>query len=115
MSKSGRRPGERCATGGAVITPGGGRLCVRHVVHAVGPNYAVRRDNGACDALLASAYCAAMARAAEADSATIGFSLLSAGIFRGGRSLEAVLRIAVDAVAGAAYEGLGEAGWREPV
>jgi hypothetical protein len=61
---------------------------VPYVVHAVGPNYNTCRDEAEGDELLRSAYASAMSVAAKAGIATIGFSLLSAGIFRGRRSLK---------------------------
>jgi hypothetical protein len=64
------------------------RLHVPYVVHAVGPNYNTCRDEAEGDELLRSAYASAMSVAAKAGIATIGFSLLSAGIFRGRRSLK---------------------------
>ena len=57
-------PWTRCLTGGAVSTEAGTLSCKR-VIHAVGPDY---RDDGTeeeCDALLASAYAAALAQARE--------------------------------------------------
>jgi O-acetyl-ADP-ribose deacetylase (regulator of RNase III) len=104
----------RCATGDAVVTAGGD-LAADHCIHAVGPNYGwLERGDGEDeeatlargDALLAGAYAASMARAAEVGATTVAFSLLSAGIFRGARSLAAVLAIAVAAVARGAYPGL---------
>ena len=104
----------RCATGDAVVTAGGD-LAADHCIHAVGPNYGwLERGDGddeeaalaRGDALLAGAYAASMARAAEVGATTVAFSLLSAGIFRGARSLAAVLAIAVAAVARGAYPGL---------
>ena len=109
----------RCATGGAVVTIGGD-LAAGHCVHAVGPNYDrlpapasgdgedddEAADFARGDALLGSAYAAAMARAAAVGAKSVAFSLLSAGIFRGARSLDAVLGVAVASIAEAAYPGL---------
>ena len=50
------------------------------------------------DALLRTAYAESMARAQEEGCATLAFSLLSAGIFRGTRPLVDVLDVAVAAV-----------------
>eukprot|EP00628_Pelagophyceae_sp_CCMP2097_P007538 CAMPEP_0184120794 /NCGR_PEP_ID=MMETSP0974-20121125/22644_1 /TAXON_ID=483370 /ORGANISM="non described non described, Strain CCMP2097" /LENGTH=377 /DNA_ID=CAMNT_0026423989 /DNA_START=79 /DNA_END=1209 /DNA_ORIENTATION=- len=105
------RSGVRCEVGGAVRTVGGD-LLARWCVHAVGPNYNnvdVEDENAALlrgDALLRSAYAEAMLRAQEVGAKTIGFSLLSSGIFRGKQSLQNVLRIAVEACRDGAYEGL---------
>jgi len=104
--------GIRCPTGSAVITVGGA-LRAKFCVHAVGPNYRVRIEAKsasaeACDKLLASAYCKSMEVAASNSITTIAFSLLSAGIFRGPRSLQEVLDIGVRAVADADFVGLKE-------
>jgi O-acetyl-ADP-ribose deacetylase (regulator of RNase III) len=100
----------RIDTGGAVATGPDEAFgtYAATVVHAVGPNYRVRSDASASDALLASAYTEAMARAAEAKIKYLGFSLISAGIFRGSRSLRDVLEIGVKSVSQAAYPGLEE-------
>mmetsp|Transcript_50792 Transcript_50792/g.122223 ORF Transcript_50792/g.122223 Transcript_50792/m.122223 type:complete len:99 (-) Transcript_50792:113-409(-) len=58
------------------------------------------------DQMLHSAYVEAMRRAQEAGAETVGFSLLSSGIFRGKRSLEDVLAIGVAAVEQSAYPRL---------
>ena len=47
------------------------------------------------DCHLVSAYRASIARAVEAGCTTIGFCILSAGVFRGARALEDVLQIGV--------------------
>lgn len=103
--------GDRCRTGEAVITVGGGLRCT-WCVHAVGPNYAEEMRRGRtmdeCDALCARAYAAAMKLAQEKGAKAVGFSLLCAGIFRGEQSLENVLREGVVAIQGAAYPGLQE-------
>ena len=96
---------DRIATGGAALTgPGSyGSLAAGYVIHAVGPNYATMAGRGECldagDALLRAAYAAAMARARECRAKYVGFALLSAGVFRGPKPLEAVLDIAVASVA----------------
>ena len=103
----------RCNTGDAVVTSGGpfGSLRCDAVIHAVGPNYHSLPDGEGDelergDALLRSAYVSSMARAKEEKCKTVAFSLLSAGIFRGGRSLDDVLHIAVEALRDACFEGL---------
>ena len=63
-----------------------------------------RGDEKAADA----AAVAAMREAAAKGMKTVAFSLLSSGIFRGGRDLSAVLRIALLAVGAHAYAGLEE-------
>jgi len=106
---------DRIATGGAVLTGPGdyGRLFAANVIHAVGPNYLLLRggpgqtlEDG--DAELSEAYAQTMSAAAEAGIEYIGFSLLSAGIFRGPRSLAHVLQLGLEAVCNGAYAGLKE-------
>ena len=55
-----------------------------------------------------SAYTAAIEEAIKHNCRTLGFALLSAGIFRGGRSLDAVLQIGCEAVRDAAASPLKE-------
>jgi len=108
----------RCPTGQAKITGPGryGSLGVEYVIHAVGPEYAMRYGNEAQneedevdDGLLRSAYWESMMRAKEQRLEAVAFSLLSAGIFRGSRSLEAVLRIGMEAICDfGGYEELKE-------
>jgi len=105
---------DRIRTGGAVLTgPGNyGRLHGANVIHAVGPNYIMLRglslslEDG--DAQLREAYRETMRAAASAGIAYLGFSLLSAGIFRGPRSLAHVLQLGLEAVRECAYPGLVE-------
>jgi O-acetyl-ADP-ribose deacetylase (regulator of RNase III) len=105
---------DRIATGGAVMTGPGcyGRLHAANVIHAVGPNYIVLGGLGQSleegDALLSGAYRATMQAAAGGGIEFVGFSLLSAGIFRGPRSLEHVLRLGLEAIMECAYPGLKE-------
>ena len=61
-----------------------------------------------CDALVRSAYEASLKRAEEKGAKSIGFSLISAGVFRGVQTLENVLRAGVVGIAGAAYPCLEE-------
>ena len=112
---SGSRYGDRIRTGGAVLTgpnrymPPGGQLFCANVIHAVGPDYRMVRgplEEG--DRLLTSAYAESMAVAAENGIEYIGFSLLSAGIFRRPRELDDVLRISLQAVRANSYPGLKE-------
>ena len=104
---------ERIQTGGSVLTGPGrfGRLHAGNVVHTVGPNYRSLQPDQTLedgDSLLCDAYRSAMSVAAEAGIQYLGFSLLSAGIFRGMRTLEHVLRIGVEVVRDSAYRGLRE-------
>ena len=101
----------RCPTGEARITIGG-RLRAKWCIHAVGPNYRVEmagsKSAAECDRLLKSAYTAAMHLAAKQGVKTIAFSLISAGVFRGPRSLEEVLEIAAQGIVAGDYDGLKE-------
>lgn len=78
------------------------------IIHAVGPNYRMRDSVEESDTLLASAYESAMLRAEELELPYVGFSLISAGVFRGNRSVADVLRIGLEAVARNSYQGLRE-------
>lgn len=60
------------------------------------------------DTLLSSAYLSCMSAAQERNIELLGFSLLSAGAFRGSRSLDHILRIAINSISSAIYEGLRE-------
>jgi len=113
-SGSGRGPGGvrangcgddiRCITGDAVMTGPNtngapyGTLSVSHVIHAVGPAYGCYKNSRDADALLYNAYRASLQHAKEARLAGVAFSLLSAGVFRGSRSLRSVLKIGVSAI-----------------
>ena len=111
----------RCHTGNAVITGPNhyGSLRVNYVVHAVGPAYfrftnqSDREDSDESDsdmdvdpsneflkpdALLRSAYQESLERCRENNVTDVAFSLLSAGVFRGKRSLNDVLSIGVKAI-----------------
>lgn len=95
--------GVRCKTGSAVITGPNNynELNVPYVIHAVGPNYMQydTEDEMACgDALLSSAYSASLECGKEHNLEAIAFALLSAGIYRGKRSVSDVLRIGIDAI-----------------
>ncbi|KAL3779968.1 hypothetical protein ACHAWO_008886 [Cyclotella atomus] len=97
------RPGVRCPTGKAVITgPNSyGDLRTSHVIHAVGPNYLFYdTDEGIAegDALLSSAYTASLDCGKDAKLEAIAFSLLSAGVFRGSKSVDEVLTIGIQSI-----------------
>ena len=88
-------------------------LSVPYVVHAVGPNYreydADEEQLARGDRLLASAYARSLERGEAARLEAVAFCLLSAGIFRGPRSLAAVLRIGIQAIRDCGgYAGLKE-------
>jgi O-acetyl-ADP-ribose deacetylase len=72
------RPGVRCPTGEARITPGFA-LPARHVIHTVGPVYGgASRDAE----LLASAYRSSLRLAVEHGVRTIAFPAISCGVYR---------------------------------
>lgn len=101
----------RCATGDAKITIGG-ELQAKHCIHAVGPNYGVQLGMGMSmedvDDLLLGAYRSSMSRAKENSLQTIAFSLISAGVFKGPKTVKEVLEIGLEAVVRGAYPGLEE-------
>ena len=71
------RPGVRCPTGEARITPGF-ELRARHVIHTVGPVYGGRpRDT----VLLASAFRSSLALAVEHGLASVAFPAISCGVY----------------------------------
>lgn len=73
------RPGVRCPTGEARITPGF-KLPARYVIHTVGP---VWHGGGANeDALLASCYRSSLALAAQHAITSIAFPAISCGVYR---------------------------------
>jgi O-acetyl-ADP-ribose deacetylase (regulator of RNase III) len=72
------RPGVRCPTGEARITPGFA-LPARYVIHTVGPMF--RYGNDAEAELLAACYRNSLALAAEHDLASIAFPAISCGVY----------------------------------
>lgn len=90
----------RCPTGGAVITGPGdyGALHVPFVIHAVGPNYHMYNGFETADRLLRAAYQSSLDRCREKGITEVAFALLSAGVFRGRRQPEEILRIGVTAI-----------------
>jgi len=83
-----------CATGDAVITPGG-RLPARHVIHTVGPVY--RDGRGGEADLLASAYRRSLEVASANHLRSIAFPSISTGAYR--FPVAAAARIALRTVA----------------
>lgn len=67
-----------CKTGNAVITPGF-NLPAKHIIHAVGPRWSGGSNNE--PELLYSAYKQALSAAKENNCYSVGFPLISAGIF----------------------------------
>ena len=79
----------------------GGALNATTCIHAVGPQYSSHRYGGdleRADTDLRSTYLAALSVAESMQLATVGFSLISAGIYRKPRSLESVLEIGLEAI-----------------
>lgn len=74
----------------------------------MGPNYNLLEDEDTGDELLFQAYRSAMLQARDNSISTVGFSLLSAGIFRGSRPLSEVLKIGLLAVEANVYPALEE-------
>ena len=72
------RPGVRCPTGQARITPGF-RLRARFVVFTVGPVW--RGGSNGEQALLASCYCASLELAAAHGARSIAFPAISTGVY----------------------------------
>lgn len=104
-------PGVRCPTGKAVITgPNSyGELRTSHVIHAVGPNYMFfDSEEGIADGdeLLSSAYTSSLNCGKDAKLEAIAFSLLSAGVFRGPKSVEEVLTIGMQSIS--SFDGYEE-------
>jgi O-acetyl-ADP-ribose deacetylase len=90
------RPGVRCPTGEARITPGF-RLPARFVLHTVGP---VWQGGGRREAeLLASCYRSCVELASARGLATLAFPAISTGIF--GYPLEAACAVAIGTLASA--------------
>ena len=84
------RPGVRCPTGEARITPGF-RLPAKYVVHTVGPVYRDGRHGE--PEKLAACYRNSLALAAEKGCTSIAFPCISTGVY--GYPLEAAADIAV--------------------
>ena len=72
------RPGVRCPTGEARLTPGF-RLPARHVIHTVGPVW--RGGGEGEDAALAAAYRASLALAAAHGLATVACPAIATGVY----------------------------------
>lgn len=83
------RPGIRCPTGEARITPAF-RLPAKHVIHTVGPVYHHAEQP---DKLLASAYSQSLRLANEYELESIAFPAISCGAY--GYPLEEAARIAL--------------------
>ena len=99
---------DRCETGDAVRTTAAegtslGRLNVKTVIHAVGPDYSEKgMSHAESDGLLRKAYGAAIREAGAAKVESVAFPLISAKIFRGNRDLAGLLELSLDALVTAA-------------
>jgi O-acetyl-ADP-ribose deacetylase (regulator of RNase III) len=90
------RPGVRCPTGEARITPGF-RLPARYIIHTVGPVWQGGHRHEA--ELLAACYTNSIELARTHRLATLAFPAISTGVF--GYPLDAACQVAVHALAGA--------------
>jgi len=107
-----------CPTGQAKVTESFDLKTVKHIIHAVGPVYRLKfgmspdEDHSEFleqkDPLLVSAYKASLSCAKDLGVATLGFTLLSAGVFRGERPLQDILHIGLKTVVNNCYDGLKE-------
>jgi O-acetyl-ADP-ribose deacetylase len=95
------RPGVRCPTGEARLTPGF-RLSARFIVHTVGPVW--RGGHRAEEELLASCYKSALSIAAENGIRSIAFPAISCGAF--GFPLARAAEVAVREIRAALDGGL---------
>lgn len=86
------RPGVRCPTGEARITPGF-RLPAKWVIHTVGPVYARSEDRSG---LLASCHVDSLRVADELGAKTVAFPAISTGVY--GYPVEEASSVAIDAV-----------------
>lgn len=98
-------PYKRCDTGDAKITVSGNLPCDK-VIHAVGPRFGCGPDHSRDLDLLQSAYASSLERAREAKLKSVGFCLLSAGIFSGMCPLKDILRVGIQTLASKAYPEL---------
>lgn len=104
--KDARRQLNGCATGNAKVTPAFAHTGTRWIIHAVGPVFRTSRlkknkTEAELDEDLCAAYRSALRCADEVGAETVGFCLLSCGVFRGERDLESVIEIGMRAVTGA--------------
>lgn len=98
-----------CKTGFAKITPSFAHEKVKWIIHAVGPVYRIPFGENISEAemqsyfsekdiKLYSAYKECLKRAEENNIRSIGFCLLSAGVFRGQRKLDGVVEICLSSI-----------------
>ena len=96
-----RNPDIRCKVGMAVLTGPNdyGPYLPRYILHAVGPNFIKFPNNDTRGLkLLRSAYQSALDLALQHQLERVGFSLLSAGVFRGHLSLQEIFSNTVEAI-----------------
>mmetsp|Transcript_2037 Transcript_2037/g.4614 ORF Transcript_2037/g.4614 Transcript_2037/m.4614 type:complete len:327 (-) Transcript_2037:335-1315(-) len=93
------KPGVRIPTGESRMTVSGD-LPVDYVIHSVGPCYPSSRDedHNEEDRQLRAAYVSALELAHKNELRRIAFALISAGVFRGARSLEEILELSCKAI-----------------
>lgn len=97
---------KRCNTGDAKVTTSGDLRCNK-VIHAVGPCFGWCDDDHTENLLLLDkAYKSSILRAKEYDLHSIGFCILSGGVFRGSCPLHTVIKTGLNAIAKYAYPGL---------
>lgn len=97
--------GPRCAIGDAKMTIAGDLPC-EYVIHAVGPSFSCVGPFDEDVALLAAAYKRSMALARDKKLSKIAFCIISAGVFRGGCSLEKVVETGMKTIAEHVYPDL---------
>lgn len=97
----------RCFTGDAQVTPAGDLPC-RLVIHSVGPRCSSDSDADHTEDLkvLGKAYERSLYRAQQYKVESIGFCILSAGIFRGSCPLSKIIKTAIESIAKNVYIGL---------
>jgi len=99
--------GVRCPEGEVRVTIGGD-LSAKYIIHAVGPVYPKEGPYSTHDSILSRAYQNSLVEGQKKGIKTIAFSLLGAGILKGGRSLKDILLIGVETVVQCVYKGLEE-------
>jgi O-acetyl-ADP-ribose deacetylase (regulator of RNase III) len=92
-------PGIRIPRGDARVTLGSfGKIQTKGIIHTVGPSFPNEGPFDQSDALLRSAYRNTLIRAQENRFKSVGFCLISAGKFSGGRGLEAIIGIGLSEI-----------------
>jgi len=118
--KKARKKLKGCKTGEAKVTSSFEHKNTKWIIHAVGPAFRINPIKDGIkeatpeavdtlkkkDVLLRSAYKASLKCAEEKKVETIGFCMLSAGVFRGQKSLQSIVDIACDTISENAYDAL---------